>query len=413
MPRATSHLSRNQIWRDISALRDHKVPGHGGVIWLLAIAQLLSYACFFYVFAALLVAWQEDLAWGTSLFAAGPTLSILVAAGASIFVGRGIDLGHSGRLMPIGALIGGFSLLLLASMTAPWAYFVAFAGLGLAMSACTYEAGFAVAIRYFDQGARRAITKITLVAGLASTLSFPAGAALSHAYGWRTAVVLAALIALFVIAPLYLWVVRHLPLTSPRQSQSPKAAWQTLRDRRFWHLAALFSLINLNHWMLIGFLLVVLDDFGLVPALAVLAATTIGPAQVAGRAVLMRFETGVNTARAMIFTLAYGFIGLIFLALSPAFPYSAIGFAVMQGASMGVVTILRPTLVAETLGRDNYGAIAGLLSVPTQIASALSTLCAALVFHLWGGVGVLALSAVIVMISLGLASAGYRRGLSL
>ena len=169
MPRATSHLSRKQIWRDISALRDHKVSGHGGVIWLLAIAQLLSYACFFYVFAALLVAWQEDLAWGTSLFAAGPTLSILVAAGASIFVGRGIDLGHSGRLMPIGALIGGFSLLLLASMTAPWAYFVAFAGLGFAMSACTYEAGFAVAIRYFDQGARRAITKITLVAGLAST----------------------------------------------------------------------------------------------------------------------------------------------------------------------------------------------------------------------------------------------------
>jgi len=36
-----------------------------------------------------------------------------------------------------------------------------------------------------------------------------------------------------------------------------------------------------------------------------------------------------------------------------------------------------------------------------------------LVFHLWGGVGVLALSAVIVMISLGLASAGYRRSLSL
>jgi hypothetical protein len=47
-------------------------------VWLLAVGQTLGYACFFYIFAAMVVSWQEALGWDKAMLAAGPTLAILI-----------------------------------------------------------------------------------------------------------------------------------------------------------------------------------------------------------------------------------------------------------------------------------------------------------------------------------------------
>jgi hypothetical protein len=49
-----------------------------------------------------------------------------------------------------------------------------------------------------------------------------------------------------------------------------------LRDGNFWRLAALFSLLNLNHWMLISFMLPVFAAQGLGAGLAVLSTVVEG-----------------------------------------------------------------------------------------------------------------------------------------
>jgi predicted MFS family arabinose efflux permease len=64
---------------------------------------------------------------------------------------------------------------------------LAWAVVGVAMGAGLYEAAFATVVRLYGQGARHAITGITLMGGLASTVGWPLTAWLEHQVGWRGA----------------------------------------------------------------------------------------------------------------------------------------------------------------------------------------------------------------------------------
>ena len=75
-------------------------------VWMLALGQTLGYACFYYIFAAMVVSWQDALGWDKAVLALGPTVAILVSAGLAPFVGRAVDRGHGPRLMVGGALAG-------------------------------------------------------------------------------------------------------------------------------------------------------------------------------------------------------------------------------------------------------------------------------------------------------------------
>ena len=55
-------------------------------------------------------------------------------------------------------------------------------------------------------------------------------------------------------------------------------------------------------------------------------------------------------------------VGRGFLLAAAGFPLAAFGFAACQGAAMGVLTILRPVLVAEVLGQERYGAVSGMMN---------------------------------------------------
>jgi MFS family permease len=131
-------------------------------VWLLALGQTLGYACFFYIFAALVLFWHEDLGWDKTLLALGPTLAILVSAALAPFVGRAVDWGQGPRLMVAGAVAGAVSLSVLALAAHPAVYLLAWAGLGLAQATCLYEVCFAFLIRRYGAGARGPITRVTL-----------------------------------------------------------------------------------------------------------------------------------------------------------------------------------------------------------------------------------------------------------
>ena len=348
-------------------------------VWLLAVGQTLGYACFFYIFAAMVVSWHEALGWDKAMLAAGPTLAILISAALAPFVGRAVDRGHGPRLMAGGALVGALALAVLAGASRQWVYMLAWAGLGVAQASCLYEVCFALLIRRFGLAARAAITQVTLVAGLASTLAFPAASALTLALGWQGTVWVAVAVAALVVLPLHLVGARTLakgPADGRQGAPVVAAARTVLRDRNFWRLAALFSLLNLNHWMLISFMLPVFAAQGLGAGLAVAAAACVGPAQVLGRLALMRSEARLGTGLATKLTLCAIVAASVLLALAGAAPLLAFGFAAVQGAAMGVMTILRPVLVADGLGSQTYGATAGMMSIPTLLSSAAAPLLA-------------------------------------
>ena len=91
----------------------------------------------------------------------------------------------------------------MSRVTELWQFYVVWLGLGVAMSGALYEACFAILTRAMGTMAKRAITLVTLVAGLAGTVAFPSAYVLVGFVGWRGAVLTFA-IAVAVVAALCL-----------------------------------------------------------------------------------------------------------------------------------------------------------------------------------------------------------------
>jgi predicted MFS family arabinose efflux permease len=346
-------------------------------VWALALGQTLGYACFFYIFAALVLVWQRELPWGSGVLALGPFLSITTTAVLSPKIGRWVDRGYALRLMGGGTVLGGLALVLLAVAWHPVVYLLAFVGLGAAASATLYEVCFALMIRHFGEGARSPITKVTLVAGLASTLAFPAGAALADAFGWRGAVCSAVAVVLAVMLPLQLWGASVLGGGRAGHGQRTEvpASWASILARPgVIGLMLLFALLNLNHWMLVSLMRPLLSDMGVPDGRAVAVAALVGPAQVVGRIALMAAGTRLHTGVATLFTVVAMVAGPVMLALSGGGAVPVFGFAVAQGAAMGILTILRPLLVAKVNGPEDYAASAAAISLPAMLATAAAPL---------------------------------------
>lgn len=377
----------------------------GAAVWLLALGQTLIYAGCYYSFPALLPDLEAATGWSKAELALGPTLAFLIMAGLTPFTGRLVDRGLGGEMlvwMPALAALGVAGLGLVGSL-AGW--LAVWAVIGVAQAGSLYETCFAFLTRRLGGGARMAITRVTLVAGFAGTLAFPLGHWLGRALGGQGALVaFAGLMALVV--PLNAVAVRQLRrreragLSIP--PSLPGVLGAALRKPAFWIIAAAFTAVYLNHGVLLTYVLVLFADRGAAPGLAALAAACIGPAQVAGRLVLLAMGARVSTGQATILSMTGVVLAGVLLWLAGAAPLLIFAFALAQGAGAGLMSILRPVLVAEVLGRDGFGVISGAVAVAPILASAAAPSVGAALLALGGPQFVYAACLLLALIGLAL-----------
>jgi predicted MFS family arabinose efflux permease len=187
------------------------------------------------------------------------------------------------------------------------------------------------------------------------------------------------------------------------------ALGRALGSASFWILAVVFSLVALNHWMLINYAVPIFVAQGASQPLAVFAASTVGPAQVAGRLVLMRFEARIGTVAATRLTFLGMVAGTLALFLAGVEPWLIFAFTLIQGGAIGVMTILRPVLIAEVMGPAGYGAIAGTIQIPALMAGAVAPVLGAFMLDGFGVAGLLGLSLLVLAASLGMLAVLLRR----
>jgi MFS family permease len=96
----------------------------------------------------------------------------------------------------------------------------------------------------------------------------------------------------------------------------------------------------------------------------------------------------------------------VFLATSVAL--LIVPFVILQGAGAGVLSIIRPTVVAELLGRKDFGVISGTLAIGFVAGSALAPTVASLVWNVGGYDMVLLLTIAIPVIALGSIVAAWK-----
>jgi len=381
-----------------------KAPFHT-IVWPFAFSQTISWATLFYIFPAMFGIWESDFGWSKAQISGALTCALLLSAIFAPVAGRIIDRGFFVSIHVGGTVIGVLLLLALSRVQLLWQFYLVWSLLGVVMAGVLYEPCFAILTRTFDRRARAAITRVTLVAGLAGTVSFPASHFLVEAFGWRMATVTFA-VALAVMAIPLAWGASYTAQKYSRQintetTDNPRVILHIVKTFPFWMLAISYIAFALDHGMILSHLLPLLDERGVAPATAIIAASFIGPMQVVGRLVMMGLEKYVSTV-------AVAATALSALATAGLAIYWAniwlgliVVFVVLQGAGNGVSSIVRPLLNAELLGRKNFGLISGVMALPFIGGTAAGPFISALLWEIGGYDTVLLFAIAISMIGVG------------
>ena len=365
----------------------------------LGTTQTLAWASSYYLPAMLAAPMATDLGLSTTLVFAAFSTALLVSAMVGPWAGGAIDL-RGGRSLLMGTnLLFALGLGALASAQGPLTLFAAWLLIGVAMGSGLYEAAFATLVRLYGSESRRAITGITLIAGLASTVGWPLSALMESHLGWRGACLGWAALHLLIGLPLNAMlptpvsldrmpIAAPVPSTDPLQ-QAPRPAPPALTSVL---LAFTFAATWFISTAMATHLPRLLNVSGVSLAIAVGIGALIGPAQVVARVLefgLLRRIHPLLSARLAALAHPVG-AAILWLLGAPG----AAAFALLHGAGNGILTIAKGTLPLVLFGPLGYGVRQGWLMVPSRLAQASAPLLFGLAIDRWG-TGAIGLSAAI------------------
>ncbi|HEX8665702.1 MAG TPA: MFS transporter [Beijerinckiaceae bacterium] len=347
-----------------------------GFVGALSLAQLVSWGIVFYAFALFLEPMAKELGWSRPALTLAYSLGLGASALTAYPSGRLIDRGRGRIVMTAGSLVSSALLVLWSRVESYPAFVLIWIGLGASMSAILYEPGFAVLTHRLGPLARRGITAMTLVGGLASTVFFPLSHVLIQALGWRHALLALAAINLAVSGAIHLFFIPGKPhralsdVSAAPVSTPPSTARRVLRHPAFWG----FVIVSVLHNALFtGFaihLVPLLVERGLTLTGAVAAFSLVGPSQVGGRMAIALGERHLSMRAVGVLSCGLAVLAFALLPFVRPEPWLVVVFAVIYGTANGIMTIVRAVLPAEIFGRADYGAIQGMMNAPTMIARA-------------------------------------------
>ena len=362
-------------------------PGYRATVWALALGQLLSWAVLYYAFSSLVLPMDRTLGWGQPTLMGALTLGLAVWGAATYAVGAAIDAGHGRAVMTGGSLLAGLGVIAWSQVTAPWMLYAVWAALGAAMAMTLYEPAFAVLTKRYPSRYREAITTLTLVGGFASTLSFPAVAALLRwGLDWRQTLWVLGAVQLALV-PLHAWALRGPALVAGPAHEDPLAdstLRQALRQGGFWLLTLCFALYAFAQAALWAHVMPAFADKGVALADALVVLMAVGPAQVAGRLLYVLMGRGWSLRGLGAAVLGALPVAMTLFALGRSLA-SLLVFAAIFGVANGLVTIVRGGLVPLYFGRSHVGRIGGLMSGIGLLARATAPIAATLLLAVLPG----------------------------
>ena len=367
----------------------------------LALTETVSWGILYYAFAVVLLPMQEEMGWSRTEVTGAFSLALLVSAVSAPFVGRWLDRHGPRALMTLGSVAGVGFVLAWSSVADLWAFYLIWAGMGLAMSATLYEPAFVVLARWFTRGRERALLLVTFAGGLASTIFLPLTGWLVDAQGWRGALVVLAFVLAVLTVPPHALVLRRGPedlglvpdgASASPSSMEPRAERESvtlgvaLRGASFWLLSVSFFLVTLSQVAIGVHLIPYLGEQGYGLGLAATLTGFVGAAQVLGRVVVT--VLGERLPRDVVTAGVFGLqaAALIVLIVWQSAP-GLILFVVLFGAASGAATLARASLVADFYGPVHYGSIGGVVAMFAMGARTLAPVGAGILYSFAGGYG--------------------------
>jgi MFS family permease len=358
-------------------------PPRSAVVTALGITQIFAWGCSYYLPAIVAKPIAEGTGWSLAWVVGGLSLGLVVAGAISPIVGRSIHR-HGGRPVLIASSIFfAIGLGVIALSQKIEAYLAGWIMIGLGMGGGLYDAAFATLGRMYREGARSAISLLTLFGGFSSTICWPLSWWLVETTGWRVACLVYAAMQLVMSLPIYLLL---LPTTgSALETPNTEIAATTgvVPQRRknvllFSLVAAIITFSAVIQSIISVHLLNILQKRAIPLTNAVILGAFVGPSQVSGRLVEITFGRRFHPVWAMMTSAVLAVCGLGLMSLGA--PVIALGL-VLHGAGMGIMSIARGTVPLALFGPSEYPVVMGRLAAPSLLAQAISPLIGAVVLE--------------------------------
>jgi len=367
---------------------DDRHPALGPVIAALGVTQIVGWGTTHYMPAVLAAPTADGLGLSQTAVLGAFSWGLLVAGLTARPAGRLIDRLGARKVMSAASAIAAAGLLALAAARGLVGLLAGWTLLGLALRSILYDGAFAALTALAGAGARRAISLLTLLGGLASTVFWPIGHFLDAQFGWRATLVAYAVLNLAVCLPLH-WRFaggRHDAAGAGGGAPNPPRPHPGMglsdpqRRLALWLIGSTFTLHAFVASTMAAHLPGLLDGLGLGTAVVVSAAALMGVAQVAARLVEMLLQSrfsALATAPPSVALVPAGFV----VALAwPGSGAAAALFVILYGCANGLMTIVRGSLPLAVFGSRGYGELLGTVAGPAfAVAAAAPVAFSALV----------------------------------
>jgi MFS family permease len=365
------------------------------IVASLGTAQTLAWASSYYLAAILADPIARELGTGTVTIFGAFSASLLVSGLLGPRVGRNIDRFGGREVLALSNLLFAAGLCIMGLAQGQVTIWIAWLLLGVGMGLGLYDAAFATLGRIYGDNARSAISGVTLIAGLASTVGWPLSAWGVSTIGWRDTCFAWAAAHILMGLPLNMLMLPGLRRAREAVAELPPP--HIPMDRTMWLLGFGLAAGWLVAAAMGAHLPRVLEAAGASTAGAVAAAALVGPGQVLARmaeAGLMRSYHPLLSARLAMVAHPFGASLLLFGGGALVVP-----FALLHGAGNGILTIARGTVPLAVFGKENYGYRLGLLGAPARIGQAGAPLAFGILIDRYGA-GVLYFSSALCLAAL-------------
>ncbi|HKU39599.1 MAG TPA: hypothetical protein VJR89_15675, partial [Polyangiales bacterium] len=267
--------------------------------------------------------------------------------------------------------VGALGFAVLANTRSILSAWIVIALHGFAMALSLYETCFAALSQRYPNDYRRAVTFVTLLGGLASSMFWPATHYLLSNAGWRLT---SRIYALALIAAALL---NAAALSAPGLERRERAAidrGHAPLPGRARGLIAAFAGASFVSAALAAHLPGTLTALHVEAAHAVWIAALVGVMQVAGRALELAVGRRLSAARLGLLTFAGVLASLLLLIASDGHAALALAFALVYGAANGVMTIVGATIPSELFGTRQLGLVLGRFAAPSRVTRAIAPL---------------------------------------
>ncbi|MFH1806317.1 MAG: MFS transporter [Pseudomonadota bacterium] len=344
------------------------------IIVALGTAQTLAFGTTLYLPAILAEPMARDIGVPTSWAFGAFSLALLISAFLGPLFGARIDRFGGRNILSASSLVFAAGLGILGLSDSMAVMCLAWLVIGIGMSMGLYESAFATLVGLFGGNARGPITGITLIAGFASTICWPISAGIEVEYGWRLVCFFWAGTHIVLGLPLNrLLIPAGNLLSDPAQNTETDTPPARLSRRDYFSLPMiLLAFVFAASWFtataMAAHLPRLLQISGMDASSAILAASLVGPAQVAGRVLefgLLRHWHPMLSARLATLMHPVG-AALLMVFGGPA----GMIFTSLHGTGNGILTIAKGTLPLAVFGPNGYGARQGVLVAPSRFAQA-------------------------------------------